>query len=188
MIHASSLDIQIARWRDEEMDQMEPNGMMAERTMPEADVPAVIELVGVSKQFGAVQALRAVDLALFPGEVHALVGENGAGKSTLVKMLAGVHRPDTGAMRLGGDFPPVGGRWREAPEGGEEVSCRSPLDAYHHGVAVIHQHPTLFPDLDVAENVYMGRQPRDRAGRVGWRQMYKDVDGLLRRLGVKINV
>jgi rhamnose transport system ATP-binding protein len=155
---------------------MDPNGLSPETEPPVAasapKVAAVIELVGVSKQFGAVQALRAVDLALFPGEVHALVGENGAGKSTLVRMLAGVHRPDTGVMRMGG----------------QEVVFRTPLDAYHHGVAVIHQHPTLFPDLDVAENVYMGRQPRDRVGRIGWRKMYRDVDGLLRQLGVRINV
>ncbi|MFL5758295.1 MAG: sugar ABC transporter ATP-binding protein [Thermomicrobiales bacterium] len=135
-------------------------------------MPAVIELLGVSKQFGAVQALRGVDLALVPGEVHALVGENGAGKSTLVKIFAGVHRPDVGVMRMGG----------------QEVVFHTPLDAYHHGVAVIHQHPTLFPDLDVAENVYMGRQPRDRIGRVDWGEMYRDVDKLLRQLGVRINV
>ena len=61
-----------------------------------SSLPAVIELRGVAKQFGAVQALRGVDLAMAQGEVHALVGENGAGKSTLVKMLAGVHRPDAG--------------------------------------------------------------------------------------------
>jgi rhamnose transport system ATP-binding protein len=94
--------------------------MVADGLTAESARPAVIELVGVSKQFGAVQALRSVDLALFPGEVHGLVGENGAGKSTLVKMFAGVHRPDSGSMRIGG----------------EDVGFRSPLDAYHHGVAV----------------------------------------------------
>ncbi|MDP9370304.1 MAG: sugar ABC transporter ATP-binding protein, partial [Chloroflexota bacterium] len=132
----------------------------------------VVELVGVTKGFGAVQALRGVDLALYPGEVHALVGENGAGKSTLVKMLAGVHRPDSGVLRVGG----------------EETVFHGPLDARNQGVAVIHQHPTLFPDLDVAENVFMGRQPRDRAGRVDWRAMYREVERLLGTLGVRIGV
>jgi rhamnose transport system ATP-binding protein len=146
--------------------------MAADGVRTTTEVPAVIELIGVSKQFGAVQALRGVDLALYSGEVHALVGENGAGKSTLVKILAGVHRPDTGVMLISG----------------QEVVFHTPLDAYHHGVAVIHQHPTLFPDLDVAENVYMGRQPRDRIGRVDWGEMYRDVDKLLRQLGVRINV
>src|SRR5689334_2779331 len=124
---------------------------------PETAQP-VVELIGVTKQFGAVQALRGVDLALYPGEVHALVGENGAGKSTLVKMLAGVHRPDMGVLRISG----------------EEAVFHGPLDALHRGIAVIHQHPTLFPDLDVAENVFMGRQPRDRLGRVDWGEMYRE--------------
>ena len=134
--------------------------------------PAVIELRGVAKQFGAVQALRGVDLAMAQGEVHALVGENGAGKSTLVKMLAGVHRPDTGVILMDG----------------REVAFHGTLDARKHGIAVIHQHPTLFPDLDVAENIFMGRQPKDRFGRIDWPEMYRAVDVLLTRLGVKINI
>ena len=132
----------------------------------------MIELRGVAKRFGAVQALRGVDLALAAGEVHALVGENGAGKSTLVKMLAGVHQPDSGQMLLDG----------------REIVLSSPLDARHHGIAVIHQHPTLFPDLDVAENVFMGRHPKDRFGRVAWSQMYAEVQEILDRLDVRINV
>ena len=146
---------------------MQPN----EATSPQPRDP-VIELVGVAKRFGAVEALKGVDLALFPGEVHALVGENGAGKSTLVKILAGVHRPDGGLMRMRG----------------AEVVFHGPLDARTHGVAVIHQHPTLFPDLDIAENVFMGRQPRDRAGRIDWRGMYREVGQLLATLGVRLNV
>ena len=62
----------------------------------------IVELTGITKQFGAVQALRCVDFRLFPGQVHALVGENGAGKSTLVKILAGIYRPDAGEMKVGG--------------------------------------------------------------------------------------
>ncbi len=132
----------------------------------------VVELVGVAKRFAAVQALRGVDLALFPGEVHALVGENGAGKSTLVKILAGVHRPDEGDLLVNG----------------EPVVFHGPADARARGIAVIHQHPTLFPDLDVAENVFMGRQPRDRFGRVDWRAMYREVERLLGTLGVRVDV
>lgn len=127
----------------------------------------VVEVRGVAKRFGAVEALREVDLALFPGEVHALVGENGAGKSTLVKLLAGIHRPDTGVILLDG----------------QEIALHSPLDARRHGIAVIHQHPTLFPDLDVAENVFMGRQPRDRLGRIDRRRMTREVAAILAPLG-----
>ena len=132
----------------------------------------IIELVGVTKQFGTVQALRGVDLSLYRSEVHALVGENGAGKSTLVKLFAGIHQPDTGMIKLEG----------------EVVELHSPAQSQHLGIAVIHQEPTLFPDLDVAENVFMGRQPLDRLGRVDWKRMYSDVERLLASLGVQLSV
>ncbi len=122
---------------------------------------------GIAKRFGAVQALRGVDLALFPGEVHALVGENGAGKSTLVKLLAGIYQPDVGDFQLDG----------------HDLVLHGPLDARRHGIAVIHQHPTLYPDLDVAENIFMGRQPTDRLGRIDRRRMAREVAALLAPLG-----
>jgi ABC-type sugar transport system ATPase subunit len=107
----------------------------------------VAELRGVAKSFGGVHALRGVDLALMPGEVHSLVGENGAGKSTLVRLLGGVHQPDHGSVVIGG----------------EEVTLHGPRDALARGISVIHQEPALFPDLDVAENVFMGRPRRRRS-------------------------
>lgn len=131
-----------------------------------------IELVGIAKQFGAVQALRGVDLNLYPGEVHALVGENGAGKSTLVKILAGIYRPDAGSIKIDGQV----------------VELHNPAQARNAGIAVIHQEPTLFPDLNVAENVYMGRHPRDRFGRVDWKHMYQEAERLFASLDVKLNV
>lgn len=132
---------------------------------------SIIELSGISKQFGAVQALRSVNLSLYAGEVHALVGENGAGKSTLVKILAGIHRPDSGTMKFDG----------------EVVELRSPTQAQALGIAVVPQEPMLFPDLDVAENVFMGRHPRDRFGRVDWKRMYREVDQLLASLDVSLS-
>src|SRR5438876_1290277 len=131
----------------------------------------IVELVDISKQFGNVQALRDANLALYPGEVHALLGENGAGKSTLVKILGGIHQPDTGEVKIAG----------------EAVELHSPAQAQHLGIAVIHQEPMLFPDLDVAENVFMGRQPRDRFGRVEWKRMYQEVDQLLASLDVSLS-
>src|ERR1051326_3863224 len=131
----------------------------------------IVELVGIAKYFSGVQALRGVDFSLFPGEVHALVGENGAGKSTLVKILAGIHQPDAGVMRVGG----------------EVVELRSPAQSQALGIAVVYQEPMLFPDLYVAENVFMGRHPRDRFGRVDWRRMYRDVDQLLASLDVSLS-
>ena len=131
----------------------------------------IIELREIAKHFGGVQALRGVDIRLSPGEVHALVGENGAGKSTLVKILAGIHRPDAGIMRYGG----------------EVVELRSPTQAQALGIAVVHQEPMLFPDLNIAENIFMGRQPRDRFGRVDWKRMYSEVDQLLASLDVALS-
>jgi rhamnose transport system ATP-binding protein len=127
------------------------------------------ELRGAEKSFGGVRALRGVDLALARGEIHALVGENGAGKSTLVRILGGVHAPDRGEVLVDG----------------EEVVLHGPGDARHRGIAVIYQEPALFPDLDVA--VYVGRHPRDRLKRIDWRTMYREVDALLRSLGVALD-
>src|SRR5438876_978275 len=132
----------------------------------------IVELVDISKQFGAVQALRNAELVLYPGEVHALLGENGAGKSTLVKILGGIHRPDAGVLKVAG----------------EVVELHNPAQSQRLGIAVIHQEPTLFPDLNVAENVYMGRHPRDRFGRVDWKRMYQEVERLIATLDVPLSV
>ncbi|WP_434740616.1 sugar ABC transporter ATP-binding protein [Micromonospora sp. SH-82] len=131
----------------------------------------VLALEGVDKSFGAVAALRDARLELFAGEAHALVGENGAGKSTLVKILAGVHGPDAGRMLLDG----------------EPVVFTGPADARAAGVAVIYQEPTLFPDLSVAENIFMGRQPRRGLRRIDTAAMRTRTDELFTRLGVRID-
>ncbi|MFF4616261.1 sugar ABC transporter ATP-binding protein [Nonomuraea jabiensis] len=130
----------------------------------------VLSLSQVSKAFGAVRAVREVSLALFPGEVHALAGENGAGKSTIVKILSGVHRPDSGRILLDG----------------EPVEFGGPADAQRAGVAVIYQEPTLFPDLSVMENIFMGRQPRGRLG-IDRRAMRAGAAELFGRLGVHLD-
>jgi len=111
-----------------------------------SDGTPMLRVRGVSKSFGAVAAVREVSFDLYGGEAHALVGENGAGKSTIVKMLAGVHRPDTGTIELNG----------------VPTELHTPADAKAAGIAVIYQEPTLFPDLTVAENIAMGRQPLGR--------------------------
>ena len=110
----------------------------------------LLALDHATKSFGAVRALEDVALELYPGETHALVGENGAGKSTVVKILAGVYWPDEGVLRMNG----------------HELVLSSPAVARDAGIAVIYQEPTLFPDLTVAENVFMGRQPLRSARRV----------------------
>ncbi|WP_333770597.1 sugar ABC transporter ATP-binding protein [Streptomyces sp. IBSBF 2435] len=140
-------------------------------TDPAPERTPVLALEGVSKSFGAVRALRGVSLELYAGEAHALAGENGAGKSTLIKTLAGVHRPDAGTVLLDG-----------AP-----VAFHGPADARDAGVAVIYQEPTLFPDLSVAENIFVGRQPRRSFGRVDHQAVRKAAAGLFQRLGVDLD-
>jgi rhamnose transport system ATP-binding protein len=137
-----------------------------------SETSPVLQLTGISKRFGAVQALTDVDLNLFANEVHALVGENGAGKSTLVKILAGIHRPDAGHMKLNG----------------QELVLTGPAAARHLGIAVIHQHPNLFPDLTVAENVFAGRLPRNRVRGVDWGELSRTAERLFANLGVKQSV
>src|SRR5438309_8235900 len=133
-----------------------------------SETSPVLQLTGISKRFGAVQALTDVDLDLLANEVHALVGENGAGKSTLVKILAGIHRPDAGHMKLNG----------------QELVLSGPAVARHLGIAVIHQHPNLFPDLTVAENVFAGRLPRNRVRGVDWGRLNRAAEKLLANMRV----
>ncbi|MER7810720.1 sugar ABC transporter ATP-binding protein [Streptomyces sp900116325] len=135
---------------------------------PDTGPAPVLALTDVSKSFGAVRALQDVSLQLLPGEVHALAGENGAGKSTLIKTLAGVHRPDSGQVLLDG----------------EPVVFNGPADARNAGIAVIYQEPTLFPDLSIAENIFMGRQPRASLGRIDRRAVREATAALMTRLGV----
>lgn len=131
----------------------------------------VLELRGVSKSFGAVVALRNADLALRAGSIHAVVGENGAGKSTLVKIMAGLYQRDTGTFDMDG----------------KPVHFRSTAEAKAAGIAVIYQEPTLFPDLSVTENVFMGRQPVGRLGRIDKAAMRAEVVEVMSRLGVHID-
>ncbi|MDP9025255.1 MAG: sugar ABC transporter ATP-binding protein, partial [Candidatus Eremiobacteraeota bacterium] len=132
--------------------------------------PPRLELRHASKSFGRVSALGDGSLALWPGEVHALLGENGAGKSTLVKLLAGVYQPDSGELLVDG----------------QARRFANPAEARDAGLAVIYQEPTLFADLSIAENIYMGRQPRDRLGRIRYDEMNREVDTLLQSLGVNL--
>jgi rhamnose transport system ATP-binding protein len=141
-------------------------GAQAVATQPRA------ELRGISKRFAATQALDNVSLDLLPGEVHALVGENGAGKSTLVKILAGVHQPDSGTILLDGI----------------ETVLHGPAHARTLGIAVVHQEPRLFPDLTVAENVFIGHAPSGRLGTIDWRGTRRAAQALFKDLDVQFDV
>lgn len=131
----------------------------------------LLEMHGVSKTFGAVVALDKAEFVLDRGSIHGLVGENGAGKSTLVKIIGGLHPRDEGEFFLEG----------------ESVDFRSTADAKQSGIAVIYQEPTLFPDLTVAENIFVGRQPYTRYGTVNRAEMRRATRELTARLGVQID-
>ena len=138
---------------------------------PPGAAPAALELREVAKSFGSVVALRSGTLALENGRIHALVGENGAGKSTLVKIIAGLYRRDSGQFLLHG----------------EPVDFTSTAQAKAAGIAVIYQEPTLFPDLSVTENIFMGRQPLRSLRRIDRKAMRTEAIGLFQRLGVRIH-
>lgn len=126
---------------------------------------------GISKSFPGVKALNAVDFELAGGEVHALVGENGAGKSTLMKVMGGIYTPDTGTVSLDG----------------EVVTISGPLDAQQRGISLIHQELNLMPDLTVAENIFIGREPRVAGSMfLTDRELNRRADTLLERLGIRL--
>jgi rhamnose transport system ATP-binding protein len=132
----------------------------------------ILAVTDIHKWFAGVHALDGVSFDLYPGEIHALVGENGAGKSTLIKVISGVHQPDGGEIFLQG----------------EQVSFPDPLVARLRGIAAIYQEPTLFPDLNVAENIFMGHQPlRSTTRRIDWARMYAEAGKLLDSLGVDLD-
>ena len=126
---------------------------------------------GISKSFPGVQALRDVQFEVQGGEVHALVGENGAGKSTLMRILGGVHQRDAGEIRLRG----------------QPVEIPSPVQARMLGISIIHQELNQVPALPVAENIFLGREPRRAGGFVDWKTMYARANTLLQDLGLPID-
>lgn len=134
--------------------------------------PALLATQGIYMAFGGVDVLRNIDFEIRPGSVHGLVGENGAGKTTLAKILAGVYRPKSGTILLGG----------------KAVEIRSPSEAGAMGIALIHQEPLTFPELDVAENIYVGRLPTAKGVPfVDWGEIYRRSDALLKELAVDLN-
>ena len=147
--------------------------MTAIRPGPAVDgTPLRAELRGIARRFGATQALDGVSLDLVAGEIHALVGENGAGKSTLVKILAGIHQPDSGTILLDGVV----------------VEIPGPARSRALGIAVVHQEPRLFPDLTVAENVFLGHAPAGRFGTIDWSATRRAAQALFDQLDVQFDV
>jgi simple sugar transport system ATP-binding protein len=131
----------------------------------------ILTMTGISKEFPGVKALIDVDFRLFPGEVHGLMGQNGAGKSTLIKVLTGVYDIDQGDIALDG----------------RPVRFHSPLQAQQAGVSTVYQEVNLCPNLSVAENIFIGRQPI-QFGRIHWSEMRRRAQTALHRLDLDIDV
>lgn len=130
----------------------------------------MLEMRGITKRFPGVIALNGLDFELDRGEVHVLLGENGAGKSTLIKMLSGAYQPDEGEILIDGERARIG----------------SSVDAQGFGISTIYQEFNLVPQLTVAENIFLGRQPR-RFGFVEHRRMREDAQNLLDRIKVRVD-
>ena len=130
-----------------------------------------LQMATISKSFGGVAALRDVDFVLRAGEIHGLVGENGAGKSTMMKIIAGVHTDYQGRMLIDG----------------REVHFRSARDALAAGIGMVHQELSIAPDLSVAENVYLGKQPVNALGIVDWAAMTRGAREQLKSLGIDVD-
>jgi ABC-type sugar transport system ATPase subunit len=128
----------------------------------------IVSAQGISKIFSIVMVLNKVDFDIRPGEVHALIGENGAGKSTLVKIIAGVHQPTAGHLLLDGN----------------PVSFKNPHAAREAGIALIHQEPLTFQDLNVTENLFLGHTRGKGRPFIKWNELYKKSDELLETLNV----
>jgi inositol transport system ATP-binding protein len=138
---------------------------------PAVAEPPLLEVRNVRKAFTGVVALDNVQLSVRPGTVHALMGENGAGKSTLMKIIAGVHSPDQGELRLKG----------------RSLTLSGPLDALNNGIAMIHQELNLMPFMTVAENIWIGREPRNLLGLIDHRELNRRTEALFERLGVDVD-
>src|ERR1700744_3014099 len=144
---------------------------------PEALSPApaksdgpILKMTGVSKRFPGVRALENVHLEGGPSEIHELLGENGAGKSTLLKILPGAHGADAGEIDLFG----------------KPAAFATPHDAQRAGIVTIYQEFTLAPDMTIAENVFIGREPGSKLF-VSWRRMAQETKAIAERIGLKRN-
>lgn len=135
------------------------------------DPTPLLQTKGLTKTFDRVAALTSVDFNLYPGEVHAVLGENGAGKSTLIKLITGVHKKDSGSIFLEG----------------REIEPRNPHHAQEYGISTVYQEINLVPTLSVAENIYLGRQPM-RFGMVDMRATNRQAKALLEKFHIQIDV
>lgn len=132
---------------------------------------ALLDAKNISKSFPGVKALDSVNMQIHKGEVLGLLGENGAGKSTLLKIVSGILQPDEGEINIQG----------------KQVSIDNPKHAQELGIAIVHQELKLIPYMTVAENIFLGRFPRNKFGKVKFKKLFSDTEQLLRRFGFNLD-
>jgi ABC-type sugar transport system ATPase subunit len=132
----------------------------------------LLQAEGISKSFGVIKALQQVDLKVMAGSVHAIMGHNGAGKSTLMNLLSGAYAPDSGRLLLQG----------------KPIRFNSPRDALDQGITMVHQELSIIPDLDVGENIFLGREPIAALDLVRRREIYERSQQLLKEFGLDVSV
>ncbi len=132
----------------------------------------ILNMRGISKAFPGVQALENVDLVVYEGEIHGVVGKNGAGKSTLMAILMGIHQMDSGFLEIGG----------------QQFTSMSPHEALEAGIAYVPQQVRMMDSLTVAENILAGNLPVNRLGLVDWKAAFRDAQERLQRLGLQLDV
>jgi rhamnose transport system ATP-binding protein len=147
-----------------------PSTIHAYQDQVRAMTSPVLEMQQISKRFDTTQALADVSFALYPGEIHALLGENGAGKSTLIKIMTGIYPPDQGQILLDG----------------RPIQVRSSIEAQAYGIAAIYQEPMIFPDLTVAENIFISH--RRQGAILRWGKLFRDAEAILEQLDVALDV
>ena len=132
----------------------------------------LLEMKEINKSYSGVQVLHNVNLKVRKGEIHALMGENGAGKSTLIKIITGIVQADSG----------------EKTYKGEPLNISHPSQIYHYGIGIVHQEFNLLPDLNVAQNIFIAREPMKKFGFVDEKKSDQDAQKLLDRLQLKIDI
>ena len=131
----------------------------------------ILTMKNITKEFVGVKALKNANLDLYPGEVHALVGENGAGKSTLMKILTGIHQKDSGTITFQG----------------KEIHFKNPKEAQENGVIIVHQELNMMNHLSVAENIFIGREQKKLGFWLDDKSLEKQTKNLFQKLGIYIN-
>jgi ABC-type sugar transport system ATPase subunit len=134
-------------------------------------IEPILDVQGVGKSFAGNRVLDDVTFSAEVGRVHALVGENGAGKTTLMNIIGGIHQPDEGTIRFGG----------------RTVLFADPLQAMRSGISIMHQELSLAPNLNVAQNIFAGREEANRIGLIRWKELYSETSALFERIGVDMD-